>query len=129
MDKRATEVRRNGFWLGFYYSPICVNISMYLVSPWNNYSFNRSLKVPGLSWELVAHTHNPSYSGGRDQEDHGSKPAWANSFWDCILKNLVIKKGLWSGSRCRSCIQASISQKRKKNPRSLRRATSRVLWF
>jgi hypothetical protein len=21
---------------------------------------------------------NPSYSGGRDQEDHGSKPAWAN---------------------------------------------------
>jgi hypothetical protein len=27
----------------------------------------------------VAHTYNPSYSGGRDQEDHGSKPAWANS--------------------------------------------------
>jgi hypothetical protein len=23
---------------------------------------------------LVAHTYNPSYSGGRDQEDHGSKP-------------------------------------------------------
>jgi hypothetical protein len=22
---------------------------------------------------------NPSYSGGRDQEDPGSKPAWANS--------------------------------------------------
>jgi hypothetical protein len=28
---------------------------------------------------LVAHAYNPSYSGGRDQEDHGSKPAWANS--------------------------------------------------
>jgi hypothetical protein len=28
---------------------------------------------------LVAHTHNPSYSVGRDQEDQGSKPAWANS--------------------------------------------------
>jgi hypothetical protein len=26
---------------------------------------------------LVAHTCNPSYSGGRDQEDHGSKPAQA----------------------------------------------------
>jgi hypothetical protein len=25
---------------------------------------------------LVAHTCNPSYSGGRDQEDHGSKPVW-----------------------------------------------------
>jgi hypothetical protein len=27
------------------------------------------------SWVLVAHTCNPSYSGGRDQEDHGLKPA------------------------------------------------------
>jgi hypothetical protein len=27
--------------------------------------------VPG------SHTCNPSYSGGRDQEDHSSKPAWA----------------------------------------------------
>jgi hypothetical protein len=26
---------------------------------------------------LVAHACNPSYSGGRDQEDPGSKPAWA----------------------------------------------------
>jgi hypothetical protein len=32
-----------------------------------------------FSWALVAHAYNPSYSGGRDQEDHGSKPAWANS--------------------------------------------------
>jgi hypothetical protein len=27
----------------------------------------------------VAHACNPSDSGGRDQEDYGSKPAWANS--------------------------------------------------
>jgi hypothetical protein len=27
------------------------------------------------SQALVVHTCNPSYSGGRDQEDHGSKPA------------------------------------------------------
>jgi hypothetical protein len=27
----------------------------------------------------VAHACNPSYSGGSDQEDHGLKPAWANS--------------------------------------------------
>jgi hypothetical protein len=26
----------------------------------------------------VAHTYNPGYSGGRDQEDHGAKPAQAN---------------------------------------------------
>jgi hypothetical protein len=31
------------------------------------------------SWALVAHTCNPSYSGGRDQEDRGSKPAPAGS--------------------------------------------------
>jgi hypothetical protein len=28
---------------------------------------------------LVAHAYNPSYSGGRGQEDHDLKPAQANS--------------------------------------------------
>jgi hypothetical protein len=36
---------------------------------------------------LVAHTCNPSYSGCRDQEDQGLKPAQANSSWDPISKN------------------------------------------
>jgi hypothetical protein len=27
----------------------------------------------------MAHAYNPSYSRGRDQKDHGSKPAQANS--------------------------------------------------
>jgi hypothetical protein len=31
-------------------------------------------------------TYNPSYSGDRDQEDHGSKPAQANSTRDPISK-------------------------------------------
>jgi hypothetical protein len=35
----------------------------------------------------VAHTCNPSYSGGRDQEDRGLKPPWANSSWNPISKN------------------------------------------
>jgi hypothetical protein len=26
-----------------------------------------------IGWAPVAYAHNPSYSGGRDQEDHGSK--------------------------------------------------------
>jgi hypothetical protein len=34
----------------------------------------------------AAYTYNPSYSGGRDQEDHCSKPAWANSLRDPISK-------------------------------------------
>jgi hypothetical protein len=29
--------------------------------------------ILGFSQALVAHACNPSYSGGRDQEDHGSK--------------------------------------------------------
>jgi hypothetical protein len=35
----------------------------------------------------MAHTCNPSYSGGRDQEDHGSKPVLENSSQDPVLKN------------------------------------------
>jgi hypothetical protein len=30
----------------------------------------------------MSHTCNPSYSGGRDQKAHGSKPAQANSSRD-----------------------------------------------
>jgi hypothetical protein len=48
-----------------------------------------------MSWVLVAHTCNPSYSRGRDQEDHSSKPACANSSGDPILKNCITKN--WAG--------------------------------
>jgi hypothetical protein len=48
---------------------------------------------------------NPSYSGGRDQEDHGSKPAQENSSWDPISKKPNTKNGWWSGSRCRPWVQ------------------------
>jgi hypothetical protein len=44
--------------------------------------------------KLVAHTWNPSYSGGRDQEDRSLKPAWANNSRDPILKKPNTKKGL-----------------------------------
>jgi hypothetical protein len=54
-----------------------------------------------VSLVLVAHACNPSYSGGRDQEDHGLKPARANSFRDPILRKPITKKGWWSGSRFR----------------------------
>jgi hypothetical protein len=36
---------------------------------------------------LVAHICNPSYSGGRDQEDHDLKPAQANRLREHILNN------------------------------------------
>jgi hypothetical protein len=42
----------------------------------------------------VAHTCDPSYSGGRDQKDHGSKTALANSSARPYLKKHLIKIGL-----------------------------------
>jgi hypothetical protein len=38
---------------------------------------------------LVAHAYNPSYSGGRGQEDRGLKPARANSSRDPISKKPI----------------------------------------
>jgi hypothetical protein len=55
-----------------------------------------------MSQVPVAHTCNPSNSGGRDQEDHGLKPAQANHSRDPISKNLITKKGWWGGSRGRT---------------------------
>jgi hypothetical protein len=42
----------------------------------------------------MAHTYNPSYSGGKEQEDHGLNPAQANSSWDPISRKPCTKKDL-----------------------------------
>jgi hypothetical protein len=47
-----------------------------------------------MSWLPEAHAYNPSYSRGRDQEDHGSKLPWANSSRDPVPKKPITKKGL-----------------------------------
>jgi hypothetical protein len=41
---------------------------------------------------MAVHARNPSYSGGRDQEYHGLKPAWANSLRYPISKKTYHKK-------------------------------------
>jgi hypothetical protein len=46
----------------------------------------RLLEKLKIDQVLVAHTYNPSYSGGRDQETLGSKPDQENSSRDPILK-------------------------------------------
>jgi hypothetical protein len=43
-------------------------------------------------WVPMAHTCNPLYSGGRDQEDHSLKSAQANSSQDPISKKKKKKK-------------------------------------
>jgi hypothetical protein len=45
-----------------------------------------SNQIPINEPGAIAHAYNPCYSGGRDQEDCGSKPVQANSSRDPILK-------------------------------------------
>jgi hypothetical protein len=35
---------------------------------------------------VVGHSYNPSFSGGREQEDRGSRPGWGNSLCDPHLE-------------------------------------------
>jgi hypothetical protein len=70
---------------------------MYVKNPQNKmfvtHTIGQDRTIPNINknnkiiwgWELVAHAYNPSYSGGRDQEDCYSKPSWASSLWDAIL--------------------------------------------
>jgi hypothetical protein len=53
-----------------------------------------------LSQGPVAYSCNPSNSGGRDQENCGSKPAQANSSVRPYLEKTFTKKGWWNGLRC-----------------------------
>jgi hypothetical protein len=54
-----------------------------------------SIKKEKKSWVLVFHACNPSYSGGRDQEDHGRKEASpGNSLRELITKKVHHRKGL-----------------------------------
>jgi hypothetical protein len=42
--------------------------------------FDEILKTENIrGWAPLAHAYNPSYSGGKDQEDRGLRPAQANS--------------------------------------------------
>jgi hypothetical protein len=64
---------------------------------------------------LVACTYTPSYLGGRDQEDHGSKPAQANSLKDPILKKHITKKGLVEWLKMKALRSSPITTKKEKS--------------
>jgi hypothetical protein len=73
---------------------------------------------------LEAHTYNPSYSGGINQESRGLKLAWANSLWDPISKNPSQKYGWRSGSGWRPRVQTPVThppQKKKKKKKKKER--------
>jgi hypothetical protein len=69
----------------------------------------------------VAHNCNPNYSGSRDQEDYGSKPAKGNSLSTLSRKSPTQNRGCgvaqvveYQPSRCEALIQITVPQKRKK---------------
>jgi hypothetical protein len=55
-----------------------------------------------------------SYSGGRDQEDHGLKPAWANSSSRPYLEKPFTKIGLVEWLMVKA-LNSNPSTKKKKN--------------
>jgi hypothetical protein len=59
------------------------------------------IKISRSSRALLTHAYNPGYSGGRNQEDHGSKLAPGKSFTRPCLENPITKKSWWSGSSLR----------------------------
>jgi hypothetical protein len=57
-------------------------------------SYKAVLRNESVGWGPWVHTYNPSYSGGRDQEDHGLKPAPGNSSTRPYLEKNHHKKRL-----------------------------------
>jgi hypothetical protein len=64
----------------------------------------------------VAHAYNPSYPGGRDQEDHSSKPVQANSSWRPYLEKPFTKIGLmeWLQGKALSSSSSTTKKEEKK---------------
>jgi hypothetical protein len=69
----------------------------------------------------VAHTCNPNYSGGRDQENWGSKPAQTNSSQKPISRQSFTKIGLVERLKVEalSSSPSTAKKKRKKEKRKL----------
>jgi hypothetical protein len=76
-------------------------------------------------WVVVAHAYNPSYLGGWDQEDYGSRPAQVNSSQDPIFKITRVKwtAGMAQAVECLLCmkswVQILVPLKKKKGPLGL----------
>jgi hypothetical protein len=62
----------------------------------------------------MAHTCNPSYAGGRDQEDHSLKPARAIVQETLSQKKKITKRGWWALSS-----NLSTAKKKKRKERGI----------
>jgi hypothetical protein len=78
----------------------------------------------GRTWAQVSHACNPSNSGNRFQEDHGSKPAWAKSLQDPHLEKTLLEKGLMEWFKVKALSSNSSTDKKKKKEEIFRLRTS-----
>jgi hypothetical protein len=62
----------------------------------------------------MTHSCNPSYSGDRDREDRGSKPARANSSQDPVSKRTQRKTGLVEWLRVQALSSSPGTTKKRK---------------
>jgi hypothetical protein len=71
------------------------------------------LKMTKVIRAPMAHACSPSYFEGRDQEDCGSKPAWADSLPDSISKIATAKRteGVAQAVKCLLCKYEALSSK------------------
>jgi hypothetical protein len=83
---------------------------------------NEQTKIPGQA--LVAHTCNPSYSGGRDQEDRSLKPARENNFQDPISKKPITDKGLMEWLKVEALSSNPSTAKHKNKNHKTQRTTT-----
>jgi hypothetical protein len=63
----------------------------------------------------MAHTCHPSYSGGKDQEDCGSRPAQANKFVGPFLKKKIQHKTGQVSEKVEECLPSK-SEALSSNP-------------
>jgi hypothetical protein len=68
----------------------------------------------------MAHVYNPSYSGGRDQEDHDLKPVQANSLRDPISNKPITKIGLVEWLKMKALSSSPSTAKKKKKEKTVR---------
>jgi hypothetical protein len=68
-----------------------------------------------LCWVLVTHACNPSNTGGRDQEDHGSKPAEVNNSVRPYLEKSFTKRADRVAQGEGPEFKPSTAKKRKRN--------------
>jgi hypothetical protein len=75
------------------------------------------VNIKELTHVPVVHTCNPSYAGGRNQEDHGSKLAQANSSLRPYLEKTFRKIGLVEWCKMKA-MSSSLSTAKKKHNRT-----------